>query len=208
MRAAIALILVTAGSAAAGNNEITLGSWNRALRSASADAVTDRGLAGGLLTYARALDVDVMPRLALWAEAGFAWAGTSGTMFETMNTDVGNLAFTVGGRARYLAYDHLAVSARLDIGTARTSLTLSQGGYSADDSGWGAVATGAVAVDLLAASWLGLRVELAYVKASAPSLSPHQSGDDGTLKLPMSDASFGHLDLSGPAFYLSLVSQF
>jgi hypothetical protein len=125
-----------------------------------------------------------------------------------MATDVGNVAFTVGGRARYKPYDHLALSARVDLGTARTSLTLSEGDYTASDSGWGALVTAGVGVDLLAASWFGIRFELDYTRVTGASLSPHQAGDDSTLKLPMSDAAFGHLDLSGPAFHMSFVSQF
>jgi hypothetical protein len=205
---AVLLVLLATGTATAGGNEITFGSWDRALRASSADAVTDKGLVGGLLTYAHALPAPLYPGLSLWAEAGFAWAGTTGTMFQTMSTDVGNVAFTVGARARYLPLSHVAVSARLDLGTARTSLTLAQGDYSASDSGWGGIATAAAGVDLLAAWWLGIRFELSYTKATGAALAPHSSGDGDTLKLPMTAESFGHLDLSGPAFHFAFVAQF
>jgi len=207
MRAVLVLLLAT-GTATAGGNEITLGSWNRALRTSSADAVTDNDLVGGVLTYARALDASLYPGLQLWAEAGLTWGGTTGTMFQTMSTDVGTVAFTAGARARYLPLSHVAVSARVDVGTARTSLTLAQGDYTASDSGWGAVATAAAGVDLLAAWWFGIRFELSYTKATGASLAPHSASDDTTLHLPMTAEPFGHLDLSGPAFHFAFVAQF
>src|SRR5262249_42950076 len=136
MRAAI-VVLALAGTASAGNNEVSIGPWNRALRASSADAVTSNDLVGGLLTYARALDIAVASNVTLWAVGGFAWSGTTGTMFQMLDTDVGNVAFTIGGRARYALWNHVAFGAGLDIGTARTRLTLSEGSYEASDSGWG-----------------------------------------------------------------------
>src|SRR5437867_2139807 len=105
-------LLVLAAPASAGNHELTIGSSSRALRSSSADAVTANSLEGGTLTYARALDLPVIPKLTVWAEAGFAWASTRGSMFQTMATDVGSTTLTLGGRARYVPYSHLAVSGR------------------------------------------------------------------------------------------------
>jgi outer membrane protein with beta-barrel domain len=208
MRAALLLLLLATGPASAEGNEITLGPWNRALRASSADTVTDGPLVGGLLTYGRRLDTTLYPGLQLWVEGNFAWASATGTMFQTMSTDVGTVAFTAGARARYLPLSHVAVSARVDVGTARTSLTLAQGDYTASDSGWGAVATAAAGVDLLAAWWFGIRFELSYTRATGASLAPHSASDDSTLHLPMTAEPFGHLDLSGPAFHFAFVAQF
>ena len=208
MRAALLLLLLATGTASAEGNELTLGPWNRALRASSADAVTDKPLVGGLLGYGHRLDTTLYPGLELWAEADFAWASTTGTMFQTMDTDVENLAFTVGARARYVPLKHVAVSARLDAGTARTELTLQQGSFNANDAGWGGIVTAAAGVDLLAAWWFGVRFELSYTKTTGASLTPRQSTDDDTLHLPMTAEPFGHLDLSGPAFHFAFVAQF
>src|SRR5687768_12212918 len=103
MRALIALTLVAgaATSAHAGNHEIAMGSYNRALRTSSANAVTDETLGGGQLGVARALRLDLYPKLEVWATAGFNWGGAEGTLFQTMTTEVDSYGFTLGGRARY-----------------------------------------------------------------------------------------------------------
>jgi hypothetical protein len=192
---------------------VTIGSSTRALRSSSADALTADGLATGLLTYSRALTFSPLPALALWAEGGFSWGSVKGTMFQTMSTDVANTGYTIGGRARYVPYRLVALSGRVDLGTARTSLSITDGsGRRASDSGWSTIAVAATAVDLLALNrpefGFGLRFELGYVAARGVELSPKLAGSGGDLKLPTMQASIGHLDLSGPYFSIALMSQF
>ncbi len=222
MRRLPLLCLLLLGAAAAparagDRNELTFGSWNRALRSPSANAVTDDNLVGGALTYARDLRIRPVPGLAVWAVGSFTWAGATGTMFQTLATDVGVLGLSAGGRARYHLHGRVALSARLDVGGARTSLRLEDAmGHTAADKRWGGLATAAVGLDLLAIAGprftLGLRAELGYAAAFAPALTASPDGDgdeDGdVIRLPMSEASLGHLDLGGRFFGVSLVSQF
>jgi hypothetical protein len=210
------LLGVAAAPARAGDrNELTIGSWNRALRSASANAVTDDNLAGGALAYARDLRLQPVPGLAVWATGAFTWAGADGTMFRTLATDVDVLGLSAGGRARYRLHEHVLASARLELGAARTALRLADAmGHTAGDARWGAIATAAAGLDLLAIAGprfsLGLRAELGYTAASAPALTaePDGGGDGDAILLPRAEASLGHLDLGGRFFGLSLVSQF
>jgi hypothetical protein len=210
------LLAAAAVPARAGDgNELTIGSWNRALRSPSANAVTGDNLVGGALTYARDVRIRPVPGLAVWATGSFTWAGADGTMFKTLATDIDVLGLSAGGRARYRLHDRVALSARLDLGAARTSLRLEDAmGHTAADARWAAIATAAVGLDLLAIAGprfsLGLRAELGYTAASAPALTaaPDRGGDDDVIRLPMVEASLGHLDLGGRFFGVSAISQF
>lgn len=208
-------LLGAAGPAHAGDrNELTIGSWNRALRSASANAVTDDNLTGGALAYARDLALRPVPGLAVWATGAFTWAATDGVMLRTLGTEVDVLGLSVGGRARYHLHARVAASARLDLGAAHTALRIADVmGHTAGDARWGATATAAAGLDLLAVAGpsfsLGLRAELGYTFAAAPALTAEPDGGDGdTIQLPRQAASLGHLDLGGRFFGISLVSQF
>ncbi|HEV7554857.1 MAG TPA: hypothetical protein VGO00_05330, partial [Kofleriaceae bacterium] len=144
-------MLLTAGTAYAGDNEITYGGWDRALRAPSADATTGDSLGGGELMYARALDVPIADHLRVWAEAGMTFGGATGEMFQTMDTSISTFAFIAGAHVRYsFARDYIAVGAHLDAGTARTSLKLTDDDTTLSDSGWGALAMAAIDVDLYA----------------------------------------------------------
>ena len=214
MRALLLLLLATTAVAHAGpNDELTLGSQTRALRSSSADALTGEGYVGGQLGYGRRLALPILPDIEMWATAGLSWGGASGEMFQTLATDISTVAFTVGGHARYAPYKHLAVSAGLDLGPHHASLTLTdQNARTASDSGWGALAKASVAVELLAADGpsfaFGLRAELGYVMTSGISLSPKSPHDDTTLSLMTTQASIGHLDLGGPTFGIAAITRF
>jgi len=210
----LAILCLTAGVAHAGSNEIDVGSANRALRSSSADAVTADGLGTGHVGYMRRISppFDVSD-LELWVGGSMEIGGATGTMFQTLSTEIGSYAVLATARARYRLIDHVTATARVALGPARTSLELKDpSGMALSDSGWGVATTGALGLDLTAledrAMSLGLRFEVGYARTSAPALSPHASVDDSTLHLPMSAASFGHLDLSGPFATFSLITQF
>ncbi len=215
MRAPLALLLVLVAAAPAladPHNELSLGSYARALHSSSANAVTADGLLGGSIGYARELALGLWPRLETWATGTLSWGAADGTMFSTLTTEVSTRSFTLGGGARYFLFDRLAVGGRLDIGTARTELTLQEGSRSLKDTGWGATSTAAVSVDMLAIAArsfkLGLRFELGYTLTSAVALAPAEGHDPSTIQLEMSQASLGHLDLGGTGFSFALMSQF
>jgi hypothetical protein len=212
MRTLPFLLMLVAAPAMAGENEITYGATSRALRSNSANAVTADSLVGGALTYARSLDFSIMPKLTLWAVGEFDWAGASGQLFQTMDTTTNSLGLTAGVRARYVPYRRLALSGRLQVGSERASLTLRSGEMSASDSGWGAVAIAAVAADLLAIDrprfGFGIRVDVGYAAASPVPLTTTPERDGDVLRLPTMQSETGHLDLGGPFFGVSLMSQF
>lgn len=219
MRSLLACLLLLAAAAAPARaevrNELTLGSWRRALRSPSANAVTDDDMLGPSLAYARDLRLRPLPALGLWAVGCVTWGGADGTMFETLSTDVAVVGLSAGGLARYRLRDHVIATARLELGTARTRLALEDAmGRTASGASWGGLATAAAGLDLLAGTSprfsLGLRVEVGYTAApgSALTVSPASGSDGDAILLPRRDASFGHLDLGGPFYELSLVSQF
>lgn len=213
MRIAIALLLFST-TAYAESHEVSYGGGIRALHSSSANAVTEDGMGGGHLSYAHVLELPILPDVALWAEAGFDWGGTDGTMFQTLSTEVSAISFTAGGRARYELHRLAAASAHIDLGTARAAFSLrDDAGHTASDHGWGAVTTVGGALDLFAIRSkrfaLGIRLDVGYVYASGIDLvATPESSSDGTLQLQMTAAGLGSLDLSGPTFYGSLVSQF
>jgi opacity protein-like surface antigen len=210
---ALALGAATPVARAGERNEVTLGTWNRALRSPSANAVTEDNLVGGALTYGRDLGLRPDPRLAVWAVGAFTWSGADGVMFQTLGTDVDVLGFSAGARARYTLHERVIASARLDAGAARTHLQLSDGtGPIAEGARWGVIATAAVGLDLLAVAnpyfSLGLRLELGYTAAQAPALTLSPTGGGGeAMPLPMHEASIGHLDLGGRWAGLSIVAR-
>ncbi|MDQ3369199.1 MAG: hypothetical protein M3680_27550 [Myxococcota bacterium] len=196
-------------------NELTAGSFNRALRSASANALTDDNLHGGALSYARRLPLAPLPGLQLWGTANLGWGFSEGTMFQTLTTTVDTAHYTLGARARYALFrDHVVATARLDLGTQRAAVGLRDAaGHSAADASWGAVGIGSVGVDLLAVARrrfsLGFRAELGYVAATAVELTAQaESPDDDTLELDRMAASLGHVDLGGRFFAFTVVSQF
>jgi hypothetical protein len=210
MRAFI-LIVLAATTAYADDHELSLGGGTRALRSASADAVTADSLATGAIGYAHQLDVAIVPRLSIWLDTGFGWGAASGTMFQTLSTHVSTDMIFAGARTRYALHQLVDATARFDLGTARTALSLDDGTTTVSDSGWGVLVQGAVGVDLFASHspsvGFGLRAELGYTATSAVALTPHTDNGSDTLKLQMSDASIGHLDLSGPFFAISLIGE-
>jgi len=214
MRAFLALtiILGSAAAAHAGNTEVTFGSYNRALRSESANAVTDDTLGGGQLGAARNLRLELVPKLDIWATAGFGWGSAEGTLFQTMTTEVDTVGFTVGGRARYALHRHLHLSGRLDLGTARNALTINGNGHRVSDASWGGTVTTAVGLDLMIVAYprfsLGFRFDLGYVTATSVALSPSEEGDSSKIELDAMQASIGHLDLGGRFLAFSVLSQF
>ena len=213
MRSLLALVLLTT-TAHAGNNELTITESNRALRTSSANAITDDSLIGGALTYARRLGDGLLPHLELWTHGTFAWAGAEGLMFQTLDTELDAMTLSIGAQARYSLHDRVTASARLDIGTARAALAIRDDmGHTARDSGWGAMSAASVGLDFYAFHGsrygLALRFELGAVATSSiPLTATPDSASEDTLQLEMTAASLGSLNLSGPVIAASLVGQF
>lgn len=213
----LALVAASAASAApalAGGNELSAIGSTRALRSSSADALTGDSLGGGTISYERDLPWRLLPRLDLAARASFAWGDASGEMFQTTHTDLSTLELSVGARARYEIFRRLAASARLDLGGARTAVTLEPPSSATQSARrWEPAVSAAVGLDVIAIARpgfaLGLRAELGYTAAApAPLVLTPAAADDGTLHLPATMAPFGHLDVSGPTFGLGVITQF
>src|SRR5258706_8180616 len=215
---ALLLLLLASGTASAGNNEIAFGGTSRALRTTSADAVTNNSLDGGTLSYARALEIDTVPGVQLWAEGAFDWGGAEGKMFQVMDTELRSSSFSVAGRARYALHPRLAANARFALGPTKESLDITDGsGQRASDAGWGAMVAGSVGLELrpiiAPKVSFALRFDPGYVATSPIGLVAHaetsSSGSgSGALMLPMQDASLGQLKLSSPRLAINAVAQF
>jgi hypothetical protein len=187
MRALLALLLLTATAAAEPAHVITYGGTVRALRTDSANALTEDSLAGGQLGYEHVLGLELVPKLSLWATGLFGWGFADGTMFRTLTTEISTFTFAAGGRARYPIFHWLHGTASLDLGTTRAAIGLRDDmSHTAADSGWGVITQGKIGLELLLAREqsrfkFGIRLELGYVATSPISLTATpESGSDGT----------------------------
>jgi hypothetical protein len=214
MRRAIVLFLLSAAATAhADGHEMWIGESARALRTSSANALTDDGLFGGSAGYAYLIGRDIVPHLELWAHGAIGGGTATGEMFQTLDTEIHAFQMTVGGGVRYELHPRVAALARLDVGTLRAAVAIrDDAGHSACDHGWGAMTSAGVGLDLYAIRRprfsLGLRFELSAVATSSiPLTATPDSADGDTLQLDMTAAPLGSLNLSGPSFAFSLVGQ-
>jgi hypothetical protein len=217
MRTVLALVLTSLSTVAAADvrNELAFGSSVRALRTDSANAVTEDSLGGGGFAYARELPLRWIPDLELWAVARADFGAATGTTFQTLTTSLDSDMYTLGARARYaLLGRRIVANARVDVGVARTSLEMTDmNDHSASDSGWGGASSAALGLELLAvarASFsLGIRFEYGYVTATAVDLVARSGRhEEDTIELPRMESSLGHLDLGGRYFSFNILTQF
>jgi hypothetical protein len=212
-----AAVAATAAAAHAdpNRNELSIGGNARALRSASADAVTGNNLSGVSIGAARDLGLPLLPGLpglSLWAEAGLSTGAADGTMFQTVATEIGELGLTGGLAARYRLHRLITASVRAGFGAQRTSLRIGDSPSTQSGSAWGAVAQAGAALDLFATSrppfGIGVRVELGYAAAQAVGLTLHRDATGIPTPIGVTEPMPGHLDLGGPSFAVSLLGQF
>ena len=224
LKKTLAILCVMTGAAYAdGDVSVSVGSDIRALHSDSANALTGDSLVGGQLEVPRIrLPIELVPNLSLWAEAGFVGSSAQGTLFNSLNTDVSTSELTAGLQARYRVYRRRdRVRARADFGAARATTCRSlrrRTRWRARATTHGARSRAAHSASELmaidggegASRWdIGLRIEFGYTQASKIALSPTPDHpNDDTLRLPMMEASLGHLDLSGPTFSGGIVGHF
>lgn len=210
----VAVALFASPALAETNNELWIGPTKRALRTTSANALTKDSLTGGELGYARVLGLELPYSLQLAADATFDWGGADGTMFkDSIQTEIGVVSFMASGRLRYPVHNRVTATARLGVGMSRATLDMYIGTpHIASDHGWGATSEASLAVDLDAIASpelrLGVRFELGYVGAAPIALSHKVPTSSDTLQLMTQSASLGSLNLSGPVFAMSAVSEF
>ena len=217
MRALLALCLVSTTAHADVANEAMIGSHLRALRSDSANALTEDSLAGPTFGYARRLPIALAPDLAVWGTATM-WLGfADGTMFQTLETRISLLQPAIGARAAYPLWQrYVAVNAnaRIEAGVQRAVVSLEDAmGRSASDAGWGGTSTVALGVEIVPLTLrkfeLGLRFELGYVAATGIELTPRSEGaPDDTIELDRMAASLGTLELGGRYFSFTVTTRF
>jgi hypothetical protein len=172
-------------------------------------------MAGGHLAYMRRLGAPIenVPALELWIGGGIAGGSADGTLFQTITTGISSFTMYGMARARYRLMRYVRASARAAVGGSRASVDLTdQAGQKVSDSGWSALASGALGVEVTSRedrrATIGLRLELGYTRVTGASVAPVADVPDNTIRLKMSQASIGHLDLSGPFLSFSLISSF
>jgi hypothetical protein len=215
MRAVLILLLLAGTASADVNHEAFLGSHIRALRSSSANALTDDSISGPVFGYAYRLPLEVTPKLDLWGTGMFTLGFVDGQMFQTLTTHVSSLQMSAGVRARYQLWRRFVVAnARLDVGAQRASMSLEDmAGHDARDTGWGAVSTAALGLELnplaLRSIAVGFRAELGYVATQGIGLTAKSDGaPEDTIELDRMAASIGHLDIGGRYFSFTLMARF
>ena len=215
MRALLALVLLAATAHADVANEASLGTFSRALRSDSANALTDESLVGPTFGYARRLPVHLAPRLELWATAHVLFAVARGTMFQTLDTELSMFQPSAGVRAVYPLWRRYAIAnARFELGAQRVRVELEDAhGHNASDVGWGMTSTAALGVELMPLALdrfeLGMRIELGYVATTGVGLTAKSDGPaDDMIELDRMAASLGRLEIGGRFVSVTLTAQF
>lgn len=211
---ALAVLLLTGTAVADVHHEAHVGSFVRALHAPSANALTEDSLLGPDFGYAYRLPVDT-GRLELWGSGSLVFGSVAGEMFQTLDTETRMMQLTAGVRARYPLWRRFVLAnARLEAGAQRLALFLEDAmDHTARDSGWGAVGTAALGLELQivpARSWgLSLRFELGYTATQAIDLDARSDGPpDDTIELERMAASIGHLDLGGKFFQWTITTRF
>lgn len=194
----IAILIVLASSTAFADTEVGLGTDVRALHSSSANALTDDSLWGGHVIVARALLQD------LYITGSASIAGATGSMFE-MSTSVLQESFSAGVRGRYHLRGPLWGIAHAELGISNTDIKLEDPSYQTlSDHAWAPLVAGALGLELGP-----VRFEVGYVACAAVELTAKSHPpDDGTIRLPMTQASLGSLDLSGKYASISWLVRF
>ena len=195
----IVLLIVLASSTAFADTGVGLGTDVRALHSSSANALTDDSLWGGHVMVAHA----VLPDVFVTGAAGIA--GATGTMFE-MSTSVLQESFSAGVRGRYHLRGPLWAIAHAQLGLSNTDIKLEDSSYQTlSDHAWAPFASGSLGVEV----GRHFLVELGYVACVPVELTAKSHPpDDGTIRLPMTQASLGSLDLSGKYASISWLVNF
>jgi hypothetical protein len=195
----IATLIVLASSTAHADTELSLGTDVRALRTSSANALTDDSLWGGHVMVARQLVPNV------WVTGAAGIDGATGTMFE-MSTSVLQESLTAGVRGRYPITGPLFAIAHVDLGLSNTDIKLEDPSYQTlSDHAWAPLAAGALGIEVGS----HFRFELGYVACAPVELTAKSHpADDGTIRLPMTQASLGSLDLSGKYASISWLVRF
>jgi hypothetical protein len=215
MRALLITLCLTTAAHAEVQHEAFVGSHIRALRTSSANALTEDSLVGPVFGYAYRLPLEVTPKLDLWGTGMFTIGFADGEMFQTLDTHTSSLQMSGGVRARYALWREVVfANARLDLGAQRIGVALEDADdHVARDSGWGATSTAALGLEVnplaLRSFSLGFRVELGYVATQAIGLTAKSNGaPEDTIELDRMAASLGHLDLGGRYFSFTVTSRF
>lgn len=201
--------VVEDGAATAPSWRFDLAVDTRWLRDRSAAAVTTDTLSTTTLSAERRLALFDLPRtdgLELALTTSFGSGNATGSMFQTLDTNVDTIDLLAGVHASARVFHVLVASAHAEAGTSRVALQIAPAGApsmaSVDDHGWGAIASASLGAELepiaLPKFRLGVGMELGYVATSAVEMHAYPSGrGDPDLTIETAYASVGRLSLGG-----------
>jgi hypothetical protein len=193
-----------------------VGSHVRWFGDTSAAIVSEDTLAGVRMTIGRSLtQTSVRHReVDLGLFARWVYAGTSGTMFGNLDTQLTQHMLAGGARADVPLARAFSVVAQGELGMARTHLTVTHDAIMpVDDHQWAPYAAASLGGDLRFANGKRFRASLAFdvgylvtVPVELHALPGDRPAED--LSIATSYASIGKLDTRGWTYSLSLRGSF
>ena len=188
----------------------------RWLGDASATSLAS-GLLGGRLSFGRRILVMPGPRggLDLAGFVRFGAATGDAKLFQELDTSMRQFQFTAGARLDSRVVWRLHANAQLDVGAARTDISIGQDGAmtAIADHGWGVIATGTIGLELDVlrgrTRYLALAADLGYVVTSPITIRAYpRDRPDEDLAIPTTYWSLGELDTRGVTFAAGLRGGF
>jgi hypothetical protein len=211
---------VSSGADATPGWTIEMGSATRWMRDRSAGAVTTDPLSSFVMSFDRRVATFELPHgflLDVAAEATWANGEATGTIFQTLTTDLGDNEWLGGVHATARILRTFGVSARAAAGVTRTDLAIAPESNpemkSVDDHGWGRIATATIGGEFQPVHTrsfaLGVGLELGWVATSSVTMHAYPSDrPDPDLSIETAFASIGHLDLHGFTMRIGVHASF
>lgn len=213
-----AVVLLSAGTAAADRFELSVASGTRWMSSESVDTLSADdshaivGIGGGIrIDGLRPLGFDI------YVGGDYLHQSLSGTTFQRIESDMSMHVLRATARAERWHGSRFAGFARFSMGytTASLGLTdrLSTAARPTRDRAHAASTTLGLGADVVVLRnptfSLALRTEVEYDKTSALRFAAEpDSGEDDVLTIPITAASLGDVDVSGVGIRIGLVGRF
>ncbi len=214
----LALVLLSAGTAAADRFELSLASGTRWMTSESVDTLsaddahTIAGIGGGVrLDGLRPFGFDI------FVGGDYLHQSLSGTTFRRIESDMSMHVFRATARAERWHGTRFAGFARFSMGYTTVSLgftdRLSTAARPTRDRAHAASSTLGLGADVVVLRYptfkLALRTEVEYDRTSSLHFAAEpDSGEGDVLTIPITAASLGDVDVSGLGLRIGLVGRF
>jgi hypothetical protein len=186
---------------------VGIGSTARWFGDTSAASLSTERMFAPHLTAMRRLLAFRGPRegLSISAVGRFGGGQSEGMLFQSLDTKIDQLAITAGARVELAIWRWAFATAQVDVGAARTHVVIGDSAGEmapVDDSGWGAIGTGWLGVELggLVKGRFGftLSMEIGYTVAQGVAIhATPRTRPEPELSIPTVYAALGDLDTRG-----------